>query len=297
VLLKTGAPDYATGWSVNLTYTEGNGLQVGGQVTINRGTGAGKPLLRLYTNNGISTFSSDGASNLTLDNPLSVPTLLLGSGGIVFTSYGVTVDTNAARYSNVGSLTLNADPTTAMQAATKKYVDNQFTQTPPLMVPANIFAETIDRRSYSSGNTPTSGQLTMGLCVIPAGKTITAVSIVSNVASATISNCWVCLVRPSDGLVLSKSTDFGATIWTANTLRKFTGLNYTPAADELVYVGLVYVGTSLSIAASVLVALGAAITPALTQVGNSGLTNPASLGANVTFSGNIGWLMWAGLGT
>ena len=98
-------------------------IEYRGTTRIRPGPGPGVPLLVLQTNNADTVFSSDAASYLTISGPVSIPTLLLGAGGIVFMSYGVTLDFNSATFINVGAITMQADPSQPMQVATKQYVD------------------------------------------------------------------------------------------------------------------------------------------------------------------------------
>lgn len=130
----------------------------------------------------------------------------------------------------------------------------------------------------------TSGQLFLVAAdILPAGKTVTNITFVSgNNGATTPSNQWFCLVRRSDLEVLGKTADNTTTAWASQSTKTLAlSTAYTATSDVAVYLGV------LVVAATVPTLLGASMTSGTggrspTTGGNStsGLTTPASLGAN-----------------
>ena len=84
-----------------------------------------------------------------------------------------------------------------------------------------------------------SGQLWITSVVIPAGKRIRRVIFVnfSTPTPTGLANQWALLANPNTGEILSKSTDRTNEAWAPYTPKTFTGIDYTPAVDEVVHAG------------------------------------------------------------
>lgn len=139
-----------------------------------------------------------------------------------------------------------------------------------------------------------SGLLRVTIMQLKAGETVSALTFeTANTAGATLAHRWVCLIRVSDRAVLGKSADDTSASWAAFTRQTFTlTASYTASADELVYAGLVVVGTTVpnllgrSMASNGL----AGVAPILAGWTGGSYTDPASLGgtANTVSSPNGG---------
>ena len=173
----------------------------------------------------------------------------------------------------------------------------------PLVLPPGVFAQSIPRFSATSTLSATSGQLRLMAVVVPGGRQITKAFAVTTQAGSSLTNQWACLVRFADLTVLSTSADLGAAAQSQGGLVTFTGLNYTPAADELLYVGVVMVGgapwfSGASYSGSTnQIGPAVDIPPLLVANSNmSGLTTPASLGATAAALSYYNQLYWVGVG-
>lgn len=173
----------------------------------------------------------------------------------------------------------------------------------PLIQPPGVFVQNVARQAATSTASAQTGILRLMGMVVPAGRQITKVTVAPTSAPSSPINQWACLVRPSDMAVLSKSTDQGTALTTQGQPFVYTGLNYTPANDEFIYVGVVYNGSSQWYCAVAYSGSTASPGPAVTippiLVGNSttGLTNPASLGANAAAISFYNQMYWVGVGS
>lgn len=144
--------------------------------------------------------------------------------------------------------------------------------------------------AMSSQAVLTSGTLRLsGMCVLPKDRVVASITIPSgSTAAVTPTNQWFCLVRVSDLAVLRKTTDDTTTAWGAGSNKTLSlSSSYTPAGDELVYLGV------LVVAGTVPTIVGWSINQSVTFIapitcGNSttGLTTPASLGATAAVIGS-----------
>lgn len=158
-----------------------------------------------------------------------------------------------------------------------------------LWMPAGAIDETVPRGYVNSVLNLASGTLRLnGGAVIRAGVPITSITFFAGGASITPTALWFCLVRESDNAVLAKTADDTTVVTAINTFKTLaiTGGPYIPTADAAVWLGVVSVAAT-PIALSVCT-LSSAVTITLTDPGpwagnsNTGLTNPASLGATTT---------------
>lgn len=144
--------------------------------------------------------------------------------------------------------------------------------------------------AMSSQAVLTSGTLRLsGMCVLPKDRVVASITIPSgSTAAVTPTNQWFCLVRVNDLAVLRKTTDDTTTAWGAGSNKTLSlSSSYTPAGDELVYLGV------LVVAGTVPTIVGWSINQSVTFIapitcGNSttGLTTPASLGATAAVIGS-----------
>lgn len=153
-------------------------------------------------------------------------------------------------------------------------------------LPSGAIAETFPRHLCMNTLGLVSGRLQLGGgIVIPGGRTVTSISVFAHSTGATTpTNQWFCLVDRS-GNVLAKTVDDTTTAWAGNTVKTLNlSSTYTPTNAIEVYVGVVVVAAtppSLSRPGS---APGSAIGSGggFGDSANTGLTNPASLGATVS---------------
>lgn len=133
-----------------------------------------------------------------------------------------------------------------------------------------------------SGGVLVSGRLTLaGGIVLPANRTISQISFLSaGTAAVTPTNQWFCLVDQSLN-VLAKTADATTAAWGADALRSFSiSGGYTPVVDIPVYLGIVVVaGTVPTLRQVGITSLATGKVPILAATADTGLTNPASLGA------------------
>jgi hypothetical protein len=147
-----------------------------------------------------------------------------------------------------------------------------------------VGGETFRRHETTMVNVaaPASGVLRVvgGLALIP-GKVVTSLTWMSgSTALATGSNQWMCVIRKSDLAVLAKTTDDTSAAWGTFTLKTFTLASpITPTEFTPVYLGLVTVATTNPSSFGVNPA-GNIVDPHVGGTSTTGLTDPASLGAN-----------------
>ncbi len=129
-----------------------------------------------------------------------------------------------------------------------------------------------------------SGRLLLaGGLVLPAGVPITSISFLSgNTALGTPTNYWFCLVDQA-GNVLRKTVDGGSAGWSGNAVKTLNLSSVYMADKELpVYLGIVCVGGTMpDLRAANASSPVFQIPPVVCGVANTGLTDPASLGATV----------------
>ena len=152
-----------------------------------------------------------------------------------------------------------------------------------------------NRQNTGSTVSPNSGtmMLTGGL-VIPNGVTCTGVGFRCVAAPVGPTNGWLALVRQSDLLVLTKTADDLTVGWPTTAITRSWTTPFTPTVDTAVYVGIVTVaGTAATISGySVQTQLGI-LPPIMGGPSSTGLTTPASLGANATAITAAGLLPYA----
>jgi hypothetical protein len=143
--------------------------------------------------------------------------------------------------------------------------------------------ETIGRDRVPAVQTLTSGTLLLsGGCVLRGGQAVTSITFLSgNVAGATLTNQWFCLVKQSDLSILRKTVDDTNAAWPANTAKTLNlSSTYIPANDTAIYLGCLTTATTppnLRGGSSQSVVIGLA--PIYCGTSTTGLTDPASLGA------------------
>ena len=107
-----------------------------------------------------------------------------------------------------------------------------------------VITETFQRaNSPATQGTMLQGRMSLAAIPLPAGKRIQRARFSTQGSAVTApTNQWCALIRPSDRLVLSKSNNKLAEAWNVNEIKTFDGLDYTPAVDELAWVGIVVTG-------------------------------------------------------
>lgn len=134
----------------------------------------------------------------------------------------------------------------------------------------------------NSGLSLTTGTLRLiGGMVVKAGETVSAVNFHTFGASTALTNSWGCLVRMSDLLVLGVSADGGAAAWASGLKQLALTTPWLAAADTAVYAGVVLVGTGLPTISGQTTSSDLTLrAPAVAGNSTTGLTTPASIGAN-----------------
>jgi hypothetical protein len=165
-----------------------------------------------------------------------------------------------------------------------------------LLIPSGQIAETLPRLSYLVGVQTNSG--TMGETVIPlaAGDVINSVILNTGDTVGTMANHWCALMDMSRN-VLGKTNDLGTAAWGAGANRVFTFTSpITITVDGLYYLGIVmvYTGTHHIRGATTGTSLSGR-TPIMGATSNTGLTNPASLGATAAAQAPFGRHYYAAL--
>lgn len=167
-----------------------------------------------------------------------------------------------------------------------------------LILPTGALDETFNRANVGNGGiSVTSGTLRLaGFVVLRAGVQYTSIAVDSVAAVVTPTNQWFCLVRVSDLAVLAKTADDGAAAWGANTTKSLaiTGGPITVSQDTLCWVGVLQAAATPATLGGTTLAT-AAVTRAPMHAGNANaaLTNPASLGANVSAPSAASGLVYA----
>lgn len=212
---------------------------------------------------------------------LLVPKSLMDAKGDLFSG---TADNTVARKAvgtNETSLLADSAQTDGLRWA---YPRISFQQRAAMPAGAITEAGVGRYNAMSSQAVLTSGTLRLGgMCVLPKDVAIASITIPSgSTAAVGPTSQWFCLVRVSDLAVLRKTADDTTTAWGSGVNKTLSlSSTYTPAADELVYLGI------LVVAGTVPTILGWSINQSVTFIapitcGNSttGLTNPASLGGS-----------------
>ena len=147
--------------------------------------------------------------------------------------------------------------------------------------PGPYVAHSFPRFTPTTSTVLASGVLRLVAVAVKGGLPINRVAVVSaGTGYGTPTNQWACLIDPVTMAVLSKSTDRTTEAFNANSLKIFTGLDYTPPEDGWLYVGVLVKATSMGnlIGASVSAwqSIPSSAMPVLTAESSTGLTNPAS---------------------
>lgn len=137
--------------------------------------------------------------------------------------------------------------------------------------------------TMSSQAALTTATLRLGsMLVLPKSVAVNTITLHSGSTAASVPlNQWFCLVRVSDLAVLMKTADDTTAAWGTNAIKTLTlSSAYTPTTDELVYIGVLVVATTVPTLAgwSCLNATLAAVAPIFAGNSTAALTNPASLG-------------------
>lgn len=123
----------------------------------------------------------------------------------------------------------------------------------------------------------------LGGIIIPRDTTVTSISVLSGTTAATSpTHQWFCLVD-QNGNVLKKTVDDTTTAWNASAVKTLAlSSTYTPTADTAVYLGIVVTGGVVpTLVGDSGTAAVNGLLPMTSATANSGLTDPASLGATV----------------
>lgn len=163
------------------------------------------------------------------------------------------------------------------------------------------FYETMRRLDATGWGSPPSGilHLTGGITLTP-DQPVQTVTLLSRTAFVNPTHQWCCLVRAADRSVLAKSDDLEDTPWPADAEQAFSfpdPVQGDPVFNVPVYVGVVAVYDSGG--AIMGLALQDALTtlnPPIAALSDTGLTDPASLGATADpLGGDPDFLTWARL--
>lgn len=156
-------------------------------------------------------------------------------------------------------------------------------------LPGGAIAETMPRNFCQSQLTMTTGRLWLaGGIVIPGGRLVTSISVPAGTAGSGLTHTWFCLVDRA-GNVIRKTADDTSATWpgpgvAGNVKTLNLATTYTPSSSIEVYVGVVEVGTTPASLWRLGGGLGSAIGTGggLGDSANTGLTDPASLGATIS---------------
>jgi len=155
------------------------------------------------------------------------------------------------------------------------------------------YAENFPRAMNQSQEwTNTSGVLTLWAGpMLYAGEIVTNIQFaVGTTNSSGLTNSWTCIVDPTDRTVLGKSSD-SAAAWTGPAAKVSNwGTPLTIPTSKVYYVGLVIaVSTTMpTIRGGQPYSVINNLLPRLACTSNTGLTNPASLGATANAFVDIG---------
>ncbi len=163
--------------------------------------------------------------------------------------------------------------------------------------PAAAIAETVSRvGKIESLTLLTSGTLSLfGGAVLPAGVEVSSISFSSAGTGAnTPTNQWFCIVDLSTGTVLAKTADDTTTAWGVNTQKTLALASaYTPDIDTPVYLGVVVVAaTAPTLFGAGVPSVAAGRTPMVAATADTGLTDPASLGATIGAKTTLAGVAW-----
>lgn len=160
--------------------------------------------------------------------------------------------------------------------------------------------ETMRRLDATGWGAPSSGVMhcTGGVSLEP-GQPVSGVTLLSQNAIANPSHQWVAIIRKADRSVLAKSADLEDAAWAAHTEQSFAfeELEADPTFSVPVYVGVVIVADTVpNIYGLALPDDVTALDPPLAGVSDTGLTDPASLGATAAvIAGDPDFAAWARL--
>jgi hypothetical protein len=230
------------------------------------------------------------------------PVAVAADGSVTFT--GLADGTGYTAYAVVNSYHVYADARTDPPFITEKGRESRVRETTAdakrrLWLPGQGIEETINRPDVVSNAIPlTSGTLLLaGGAVIRAKQPVSRIGFVSGTtAGATLTAQWFALIRQSDLAVLAKTVDDAATAWPANTLKELAlSAPYTPDDDTAVYLACLVAATTppslmgVAFANAVMASLGG-VASTVCGTSTTGLTNPASLGANAAaITATVNW--------
>jgi hypothetical protein len=191
---------------------------------------------------------------------------------------------------------LTADST---QAAGLRWAGVSAERKRALWLPTGAIDETMPRQFATSATQAlTSGTMRMmGGIVIPAGQTVTSITVLfGSTAAATSTHCWAALVRQSDLSVLAKTVDDTTAAPTVASTPKTMNLSatYTPGAETAAYIGLVVTATTMpTLTGSAPTSATMFLAPALSGNSTTALTDPTSLGATAATLTALGSVFYA----
>lgn len=231
--------------------------------------------------------ASGGASIGVSDDGSGQSTVTVAASGFV----GSVVGSAGVAQSPRGQLRFlgsgDVDVSVVDDGSGRSTVKARYTNPVRAWMPSGAVAATMSR--MESGDNDISGALTTGRlnlvggAVIPAGRTVSAITFVSGTTAASApTNCWFCLVDLNRN-VLAKTSDALTLAWGATATRTLLlSSAYTPTEDTPVYIGIMVKATTppslrgLSRSSSWVTAVGP---PWPAAYADTGLTTPASLGA------------------
>jgi hypothetical protein len=177
----------------------------------------------------------------------------------------------------------------ALVSTQHRYVDFQtpVAEGNEFWIPGGGVARTVDRRLLT-GNVAALASGTLYLAavdgVLPAGKTISRVGMISGTTALSGGTHSWALIADSNRKVLAVSADDTTATLAANTRKWFTlGTPYTPPADMPAYLGVCFVGTVPTMQGVTLNnAIASSEVPILCGASNTGATTPVAVGATLT---------------
>jgi hypothetical protein len=152
-------------------------------------------------------------------------------------------------------------------------------------LPTGGLAATFDRTAVSatSSQTLTSGSLYLAAIVLKAGVTYSALNVRAVTGWTSVTHSWAGIYDSSEVVLAISADDTTATVSATTTKTWTLGSAYTPSITGFFYVGIMAVGTGISVLGK---SLGSAqistLAPITLGVADSGLTTPQSVGATAS---------------
>ena len=168
-----------------------------------------------------------------------------------------------------------------------------------LWLPPGVVAETYPRAWTGSTGQPVSGTLRLMAITVPANTQIRRAMLVAATTVTAPTNQWVCLVRPSDLAVLTKSNNKLTEAWAQNQAKTFDGLSYDVGlVDEALYLGYVITASTMPNFPLMVGHAGLnTVAPMPSATSTTGLTTPASLGATAAALTSAAGFSWGAVMT